>query len=171
MTQRNRGRSRSFRRFGRGRSKTSWLQSAFEFAVTAAAGPILFSDLTPPPMRDAVGSTEGSATVRRLIFNGSYTPAVNEDTGIRMCLGVYVASHEAFAQVALSDPCSDEGQDWYYWTQRTVASVNGLQWDVDIRTARRLRAGYKLILVVNNQLNEVASTLNLSIRSLWTQEV
>ena len=122
-------------------------------------------------MRDAVGSTEGSATVKRFIMSGTVAPGLNEVSGVRLCLGIYVASHEAFAQTALSDPCGDEGQDWYYWTQRTVHTIAGGDWEVDLRTARRLRAGYKLILVVNNQLNEITLALNLSIRSLWTQEV
>ena len=169
MTQRNRG--RGLPRRSSVRRKTSWLQSAPEFLITAAAAPILAFDLTPPPMRDAVGSTEGSATIRRLILSGTFGTVIDTAAFNHMAMGLYVVNHEGFVQTAFSDPMSDEGQDWYYWTLRSTASLRATQWEADIRTARRLRAGYKLIVVVNNPLNPVPTQLNLGIRSLWTQEV
>ena len=176
MTQRNRGRGRSFRRSGR-RQKTSWLQTSAEFVISAGAGAILFLDLTPPPMRDAIGSTEGTATIKRLILHGLFSllvPNVNLQFAM---LGIYVLSHEAFLQTALSDPTSDEGQDWYYWTARSAQAADvgvlltGDKWDVDIRTARKLRAGYKLVMVINNPLNNVITTMHIATRALWTQDV
>jgi len=171
MTTRRRSPNRSFRRSGR-RQKISWLQSALEFVISAGVGAILFSDLTPPPMRAA--STEGTATIKRLIMTGLFGAQAQSIQPQRMAMGIYVVSHEAFDQTAFSDPTADEGQDWYYWTQRAVQpngiSSQGDYWDIDLRTSRRLRAGYKLIMVVNNPLNDVVTNLTVGLRTLWTQE-
>ena len=172
MTTQRRSPRRSFRRSGR-RSKTSWLQSAFEFLISAATGPILFSDLTPPPMRDAASNTEGTATIKRLILNGSISSESAQIQPQVIDIGIYVLGHEAFDAPALNDPTADEGQDWYYWTQvQALPDAFRLEkFNADIRTSRRLRAGSKLAIVVNNPSQEAVLHMTFSSRALWTQEL
>ena len=90
-----------------------------------------------------------------------------------VAIGVYVASHEEIVQLAVNDPNSDPLQDWYYWTNQianlqAVTTQQTRQWDIDIRSQRRLRGGYDLVMVMaGNPANTVAVDLNMGIRALW----
>jgi len=123
-------------------------------------------------MRSA-SNQEGNATIKRLIMDFHYASLATSGAGIQnVSVGVYVAGHEAFDQNALNDPESDAGQDWYYWTTRaldaTGASSAATQWSIDLRTARLLRSGYKLLMVVDNPLNDIATVLSVGVRLLWS---
>jgi len=164
---------RLFRR-GRGRSTrpkqtTTWAQFALSFAMTAAAGPIVFFDLTPEPMRSS--STRGQATLLRAILSFNFSADANNVDPQLAAIGIYVLGHEAFDQTAFSDPLGDDQQSWYYWSFMTVSKVAGSapqqHWEADIRTKRRLRSGYKLAVVTNNPLNDSATDLTMSARLLW----
>ena len=99
----------------------------------------------------------------------------NQDLPQVAAFGIYVASHEALDQTAVYDPNADEGADWYYWTSRVVGvRSDNLQtttsWDVDIRSQRRLRGDYVLLLVAaGNVTNGIAIDTNISMRFLWSQ--
>jgi len=121
------------------------------------------------------GGATGTATIVRAIMHFTFGTIVSNTARQQVALGIYVAGHEELAQTALNDPTADANQDWYYWTLRSLyplaVSSNQVQWEVDLKTMRRLRTGYKLLMVVNNPINTVASELNLAARLLWKQQV
>jgi len=87
---------------------------------------------------------------------------------------MYVADHESLGGLSFLDPNADPLQDWYYWTSRAGDIRNTTQqstksWSADIRTSRRLRGGYDLIMVAggNAAINTIAMDLNIGMRLLW----
>ena len=167
MTQRNRGRGSPRRSRGR-RKRTQWSQQNILFTQVATAG-ISFADLTLEPMAT---SEEGVAKILRLIANFTLSAVATTVAAQRAALGIYVASHEAFLQLAFASPFSgDETTGWYYWTSRVLlhaAAANSPdQWEVDIRTQRLLRGGYKLIGVVENPAQTLVLSLDMDVRTLW----
>ena len=90
-------------------------------------------------------------------------------------MGIAVVSEDALAATAVPDPASDFNQDWYYWTGRSikVRAPEGPQvvtWDADIRSMRRLRGGYRLVMVSETGANEDSLEIHTTMRLLWTQE-
>ena len=90
--------------------------------------------------------------------------------------GIYVAGHEALLQTAFNDLNSDPEQDWYYWAARALrldSAANGqvgISWDVDLRSKRRLRSGYDLLLVMAGASTNVQPMLvTVTMRLLWAQ--
>ncbi len=173
MTMRRRGRSSFGRRTGPKR-KTSWQQSIF-FVELPATGAIVAADLTPEPIRTGGDSHRGgTATLMRGIIHfdlGSVSPNTTLEVA---SVGIYVASHEAILQTAFSDPNSDPQQDWYYWTSRALGMLSasddtqGISWDVDLKTKRRLRAGYDLLMVLAAaSSNTIALKALVTLRLLW----
>ncbi len=160
-------RSRPRRGSSRG-LRTTWAQFGVEFALTAPTGPIVFADLTPEPMISEL-STIGQAKLLRMIGHIMYTADVASAADpLHATIGFYVGTHEAIIGGSLLDPQSDLQQAWYYWTFLSATALNSQQIvNFDIRTQRRLRAGYKFIAVANNPLNAQASKISLSLRLLW----
>ncbi len=160
-------RSRSRRGSSRG-LRTTWAQFGIEFNLTAPTGPIVFADLTPEPMISEL-STIGQAKVLRMIGSLVYSADIISATDpLHATLGIYVGIHEAIIGGALLDPQSDLQQAWYYWTFLSVLQPSTpTTLEFDIRTSRRLRAGYKLIAVANNPFNAQVSKISLSLRLLW----
>jgi len=148
--------------------RTSWEQRIFSF-VLAAAGTQSVADLTPEPMRT---SNFGTSTIRRMILHATLlNDAAASTTAINSAIGVSVITADAFGAAAVPDPLDDVNQDFYYWAHRTFMDRSGnsqFDWDADIRSMRRLRAGYKLVLIVHSPVNEVASQLDVSVRTLWS---
>ena len=171
MTMRRRFHSRRGRSPGR-KINTTWKNYGIEFAMTAAAGPIVFSDLTPLPMRTQTDNL-GSATILRLVGSVTFTTDGNTTSNpAHAAIGIYVLSDEAFDSLAFADPLADVQQPWYYWTFTTIANTSTPQViPFDIRTSRRLRQGYRLMAVTNNVLNDQQTKITLSARAVWTQQV
>jgi len=169
---------RSRRSFGRRTTKrrTSWQQLIFNDIPLLSTGAIVAADLTPQPIRSGgLIHRGGTATIIRSIMNWSLNPTLSGSAQHSAAVGIYVADHEAIIQTAFNDPASDPEQDWYYWTARTIVidggsanAQHGISWDVDLRTSRRLRSGYDLLLVMagfSTNVNTVSITLTM--RNLW----
>jgi len=159
---------RRFRRSGGRRKRTQWTQLSPVFPHVAAADTFL-ADLTPEPM---ASSLEGTAKILRFLANFTITQTAAENATNEYGVGVAVLGHEAFDGLAVPDPLvGDFSQGWYYQTerayQRTAAGGGMLTWEVDIRTSRVLRAGYKLVMVSRSPVNPVAITVRVGIRMLW----
>ena len=89
-------------------------------------------------------------------------------------IGICVVTEDALAAFALPDPGSDFNQDWYYWAARNTRATENdslVSWDADIRSARRLRGGYRLVMIVEapaSNVNDIA--ISPSMRNLWVQQ-
>ncbi len=87
-------------------------------------------------------------------------------------MGVCVLSRDAATAGTVPEPLSDLQQAWYYWAVRNPIGEAGgdrqQSWDFDIRTKRRLRSGYDLVLTTENPTNELVIDVSISIRLLWT---
>ncbi len=90
-------------------------------------------------------------------------------------MGVAVVTEDALAAAALPDPEFDFNHDWYYWTRRmhkqnTLDSPPITSWDAIIRSKRRLRGGYRLVLITENPANPDPIEVMISMRNLWVQQ-
>ena len=163
------------RRGGSGRAKTTWSQYALTFNLSAT-GTTVFADLTPPPLLIA-GETfgHGSATVKRAImsFNLAQEAAVTNQFQ-QMGLGIYVETTQGVVDLSIRDALSGSENDWYYWTARgtfmDTSATQGLHnWEVDIRLMRRLREGYRLVVIAQaNPTNSQNLEVTAGMRLLWT---
>ncbi len=166
---------RRSRSYGSSNRRTARRQTTWENLIIqhphGTLGEQIITDITPEPMRtDLVGRATIVRCILKLILQkdtGS-TSATLQQIG----LGISVVTNDAFAALAVPDAMSDFGQDWYYWTvlQGVFAASAGPQPEVlaDIRTARLLRSGYKLVL--NSQslsLNDLDTNLSIVGRLLW----
>jgi len=152
----------------RPKKRTQWFQQSFAHAHGVGIS-IVATDMTPEPMQS---SEEGVAKILRLILHAQLSSAVASSSVQRMALGVTVLGHEGFAQLAFPTPFTGDNQvGWHYWTSRffrphSTAPLPVL-WDADIRTQRLLRGGYKLVLISENPAQDIATDLDVSLRSLW----
>ena len=164
---RSRGRSR-----GGIRPKYTWHSTMFTHSLAASAGR-LFTDISIDNL--AVGAVQ-TATCRRMIGECRLTAT---DTALEgeIAVGVAVVTRDAVVSGALPDPLDDNDQDWYYWNGNLVTLTTGLVagagstnpvWTFDIRSARRLRGGYRLAWISENGENPEALTLHVGMRTLWT---
>ncbi len=137
----------------------------------------MVSDLTPEPMQ-TVHAGVGTATIKRAILNFSLMPeeANTDATAAQIFYGIGVVTEDALAALAVPDPASDFNQDWYYWRAQTikVQTTNGgdqfVSWEADIRSQRRLRGGYRLILVVQAVTAPYQTRVHAGMRLLWSQQ-
>ena len=145
---------------------TTWQNTVHAQILSNVAG-ISIKDITH---QDIISGFESTGTCVRLMGTietqnvASEAGALYESLGV----GVLVAPIESIAATAVPDPSLTNDQDWYYWWGgELVNDVKGRKWSFDIRSARRLRANYRLLMVFANQTNEVSQTVNVSIRTLW----
>ncbi len=169
-TRRGNRRSRAPARGGPKRA-TTWENLCIEFPHGVLGEEVIF-DLTPEPMATAL---VGTATLIRSIMDiwfsvdGSGTSNVIQ----QIALGITVMTNDAFAAAAVPDPLTgDFQQAWYYWTcmQLVHSGVNAEpnKRMADIRTARKLRGGFKLVAITESLAsNDLDTTLFLSMRNLW----
>jgi len=166
--------SRHFRSRRTGlRPKTTWSQSAFEVTL-GTVGALIFSDLTPVPL--SIGDEKhGTATLLRSLmsFNVRQSALVS-NTSQNFAVGMYVADLQAIAASQIVAPLGsgNQNQDWAYWTARSTFredDVVGINWDVDLKSKRRLRAGYGLVMVFEPRVaNTVSLFISIGMRQLWT---
>jgi len=154
------------------RRVTIWENLAFS-TVFAIGGNQDIADLTPEPMAT---SLVGTATLVRMVAQWSITipVAVISPTPNFHSVGIAVVTADAFTAAALPDPESDFQQSWYYWNRwmvrinAAVTSTVEAHFPVDIRTARRLRSGYKLVMINETPVtNTLSLQLAISMRLLW----
>ena len=155
------------------RRKVSWENLAVNHSHGVMAS-VVFTDLTPEPMQ-TVHLGVGTATIRRMLGHLTLSVQAADAAASFMSVGVAVVSQDALAAGALPDPEGDFNQDWYYWTRRSilVPALGGLfqlDWDFDIRSMRRLRGGYALVFISESPLNPQITDLEVSMRTLWSQE-
>ena len=172
VTRRSAPRRRSPRRSGPAR-KVSWENLAVNHSHGVMASTV-FTDLTPEPMQ-TVHLGVGTATIRRLLGHLTFSAAGADADASFISIGVAVVSQDALAAGALPDPEGDFNQDWYYWTRRSlrIVATGGpaqVDWDLDIRSMRRLRGGYALVMISETPTNNVVTDLEISLRTLWSQE-
>jgi len=86
---------------------------------------------------------------------------------------MYVSTRSNILLTNFLAPLANLGQDWYYWTGRSTfrdanVSPNRNDWEIDIRSKRRLRAGYGLVMVMEplgaNSSNIIVTA---GVRNLW----
>ena len=166
MTTRQRSRSR---RSSRGaRVPTRWENLAFLHSHTAAASAV-FSDITVEPV---LVNSVGTATILRSIIHVDIVPTGGApgDVGT-VAYGIAVVTKDAVVGAVLPDPLGDFEQGWYWWAHRfflmdpTALTTNSF--DVDIRTMRKLRGGYRLVLISDTPANPQALTTTITMRNLW----
>jgi len=161
------------RRTSTARRPTMWVNYALGFVLTAPTGPLVVADLTPEPVATQVGGVNvGQATILRLIMDWTFTSPVSDVNPQHAGVGIYVITEDAFDQLAFADPLGTPQISYYYFHFATLNNSGAAQspqtWSADIRTKRRLRTGWRLVIVANNPTNDVATELNLSARGLWT---
>jgi len=169
-TSRGNRRSRAPARGGPKRA-TTWENLCIEFPHGTAGEEVIF-DLTPEPMATAL---VGTATLIRSIMDlWFYTDGVGNTTTIQqVALGITVMTNDAFAAAAVPDPLTgDFQQAWYYWScMQLVHNASGVPPStrtVDIRTARKLRGGFKLVAITESlSTNDIDTALFLNMRNLW----
>ncbi len=163
-------RSRSPARGGP-RRQTTWENLCIEFAHGTIGETVIF-DLTPEPMATAL---VGTATLIRSIMNLWYNidGAGSNNTTQQVALGITVMTNDAFAAGAVPDPLTgDFQQAWYYWTclqlTHAAAAAPVTEREVDIRTARKPRGGFKLVAITESiSTNDIDTVLFLGMRNLW----
>ncbi len=162
-------RRRSGSSFRRGtRRKTTWFQSTFTHSLTTS--PVqLITDISHPAI---VNNNEPIGTCLRLMGNYAYTPLVGTaQADYNLAVGVCIVTIDALAAAAVPDPGADVTQDWYYWDSWEGGLLNaGLSTYTqrfDIRSARRLRDGYRLIWTTDNVTQELAGDVQIRLRTLW----
>ncbi len=167
MTTRRVSRSRS--RSGRGRRKTTWFQANANHSRTAGAS-LNFTDISHPAI---TANNEPTGTCRRLIGNWAVTPQTAvAGVEYNISLGIAVMTIDALTAGATPDPAADVTQDWYWWDswEGTLADAGLSTYTnhFDIRTARRIREGYRLVLITENLGQELASFVHFRARTLWS---
>jgi len=151
---------------------TLWENISVEHAH-GTVGEEVVTDLTPEPMATAL---VGTATLIRSVMNFRYgiDAAGSSDTAQQVALGITVMTNDAFAALAIPDPLTgDFQQGWYYWTARQVLGAGSggpreMFWEADIRSARKLRGGFKLVMVSETTaINDLGTALFINMRNLW----
>ena len=159
-------------RRGSARVKTTWENSALTFPLLTA-GVVVFADITPHPLQ-AHDTTEehGTATVLRSIISvdvAQLAPQVN--TPQNYALAMYVGTAANVVGANILQPLANENQDWYYWTARSTfreGEERQQSFEADIRSRRRLRGGYHLVMVGQpDSANASNITLTVGLRQLW----
>jgi len=108
-------------------------------------------------------------------FDYGHTSNAVDNQALEIYVGIGVVTQDALAAGAVPDPASDFHQDWLYWTRRafklpTLGGPSITTWDIDIRSARRLRGGYALVMVTETLAQNTTSQLQVAMRTLWSQE-
>ena len=155
---------------GRGRSARkplSWTNNAFTFNL-GIAGVLVFAELTPTTIQ-----TTGTV-LRTIMTVTAMQIAAVANVPQEYALAMYVQTQQAIDNLEILAPLSTLGQnqDWYYWTGRATfleaAGGPNDQFAVDIKSSRKLRQNFGLVLVAEPVgANTSAVDLVVGIRQLW----
>jgi len=119
----------------------------------------------------SLGDNAGGTCLRLMgNFTYGFNDAIFEDANIGV--GVAVVTKDAMSIGTMPDPLSDLEHDWYYWHawEGIVGLENQHEQTFDIRSARKLREGYRLAFISQNFTQELSTTLRVRLRTLWTLE-
>ena len=165
MTTKSRRSSRPTRRR---REKTTWENVNFEALFSAVASSIVV-DLTPQFL--ASNGYQQPCKIVRSIIDIDYNTLNSNLNPQTMAMGIWVVEHEALTGDGTASPLTDFQQDFYYWTTLYINDASVVRESatihVDIRSSRRIRGGYGLLLKGENPLQEEATVLQVSMRNLW----
>jgi len=166
-------RRRSFRGIrARGpRRRTTWVQRLSQFVMTGAASS-QFIDISHPTI---VAQENSGGVCLRMIGDLRFENADAAADHIVLGIGIAVVTLDAFTSGALPDPLGDLNHDWYFWRASAwhLPGVDPGQdafttMPIDIRSSRRLRGGYRLIVIVEKEVTtEVSWNMVFSLRSVW----
>jgi len=148
----------------------SWKQLVLNTTQGSGANQTI-SDMTPV----LVPLGASGATIKRMIGSVDWEGiGAAVDHGI-FTVGVAVVTKDAFMAGAVPDPASDLEHDWYFWQQLDThlpgnahLDFNQARMSIDIRTMRRLREGYRLVIVFDKGPTVAGVNLHFSMRTLWT---
>ena len=160
-----RGSRRSFR--GRGaRKKTYWDQTAFVFNP----GPSAFLAVRDISHVLISGGNEPGGTCLRLVGNLNYFQIAASFEVFNLSVGVGVVTNDALAVGAVPDSIVDLTHDWYWWHswEGNLGFEAQHNKEFDIRFARKLREGYRLVMVLENTVQELVGKVEVRLRTLWT---
>ena len=122
---------------------------------------------------------ELAGTIKRMLGVISMIP--NTTGSFQIGIGVSVITRDAAALGATAVPNplgvgTSNRQGWYYWMVNTLGigtSDEGILKEFDIRSARRIRAGFTLALVFESGAYTggiTTVTINWQSRNLWSKE-
>ena len=159
----------------RGRRKpTTWEQIISNFNMPTAATTAVL-DLSNQTL---ISNNNSYGTCLRMIGRVTIEHGLGEAATelADLAIGVCVVTKDAAASLTVPDPqnSTDRNQDWYYWDSRLQtlgpAGADGglMEFEINIHTARRLRGGYRLIMVFQKQITELTYRGDLAMRLLWT---
>ena len=174
MTTSRRSRSGGFRRRAP-RQPTTWFNKRINFVQTGAAQSTL-TDISHPTI-SAFSNSGGIC--KRLIGAITWENASANDDHFDLGVAIAVVTEDALTGSEVPTPLdfSDQDQGFYFWATRSIhletssvdAAGSQLTIPIDIRTSRRLRGGYRLVLVAEKGVTvEVSLNVSISLRSLWT---
>jgi len=167
-----RSRSRRSSRGGRGpKPVLQWENLIFKVPLAAGAN-LAIADLTREPMSASLVGTAG--TIIRLILRVRHMLLSTSEVPITVVMGITLMTIDAFTALASPDPIGDQQQPWYWWDSLTMvrdtnAAPQTDSRDFDIRTSRKVRSGWKLVLVSETDAGNhpSATDLDISVRALW----
>ena len=152
---------------GSARVKTTWNNLAFTFGLSTL-GVVVFAEITPVNLNN-------TGTLLRSIISFSadqLDPVLTVPQ--EYAIGIAVQTRQAIDNLEILEPLANMDQDWYYWTGRTLfregaaESVTGDRWEVDLRSKRRLRGGYGLVITMEPAIaNLVDIDVTVGLRQLW----
>ena len=148
------------------RRKTTWFNTHQTVLLSNLSGQVAF-DISHPAI---VAGYESSGTVVRFIAEVLGTSQAPVGEPVTLGLGVAVISEDAMQVPVTPSPLTDVNQDWYYWWAGTPTLGQDRTerlFSVDIRSARKLRGGYRLSMTWQNFLSEVGTELSVMVRTLW----
>ena len=129
-------------------------------------------DLTPTAI-SAVDGISGGTTKRMIGDIRIETSAIFADH-VDLDVGILVVTADALAVGVVPDPATDATQDWYFWSHLDTHlpandsnTMNQGIIPIDIKTSRRLRQGYRLVLVLDKGTTASAVNLSVGLRILW----
>ena len=165
-------RGRTRKSFRRAKKATYWNQSVFTHSPLASGSQVV-TDIS----HQLIGTVfEPGGTGLRMILHAQFL--ANDTAGqANVGFGVIRVTADAAIDGSVPDPMQDFNQDWYYWWGRFGVSVtSGLvigvgsnpTVDVDIRSARKLNEGWRLVLVTQTLVTSfVAPDIHFRVRTLW----
>ncbi len=166
-------RGRSRQRSRGTRAKYFW-QQTFVTHVMLSTGNQVHTDISHKMIVDG---TEPGGTCRRLILDARVLASDTAGDAV-LGVGVVVTTQDAVASGVIPNPVDNSRQDWYYWKGFPMVGVSsGLVagdgsnpfWSTDIRTARKLREKYALVLTtVSKPTSTQPFVVHYAVRTLWT---
>jgi len=166
MTMR-RGSRRGSRRTGTKRP-TIWEQVLITTLQNASS--LTFADVSP---NQILADGRGEATLLRLIGHWSATTnagPVQYDVALGLSIVTFAAIEGA---TDFPGPIADDDQSWYFWdnlTGRLQDDDTSANRDFDIRSARKIRQGFRMALMFQTgSAHSAATEVNFEARLLWTK--